>query len=539
VSQAKRSKVLARERWRRQVARLIGLDVSVYWASGGHFVQSLGATSVAEHLLRGNEITFDVHEARELGEQFVTMEAEAEVFADWTRDRGLGPENRERGTFVSVETDADWTEPEPHRHVGVPRRGGWPGKLAREYGWECCSSCEGKGRCRSVDCSVCNGRCGRWDNTAIDQWYRCEACDGSGQGLARCKDCKGRGRVRKHGVSLGFANGKTLARLGRRLLTAIEGQPSECQSCIGENTTIESAIEAVRRIVRERYSSTRVPSETITIAIHRKTYELLSMTRAREWMGGDHPWLAVLSAVHRVKFEIVECKVCCGTGHNLRGRLPASEVSIQTRARVADGVRAIGSRADYEQIAVRQWWTALSRSPSWGPFGEATRVVPRNEHRQPETDEGPNGVMLRDQSRGVQRFVDAVVPRTWTPDAHVRAWMFTRLPRWQRGEHRHTVQQRQRMRRLPGMSFDMEIVDDVIRRGTSTIPIRDAVLAVPSVVQCNVFVDQRQHEIEVFVEGGTDQDIAAALLEYTSALTRLRGTSLVYVDGQPVRFSRP
>jgi len=178
MSQASRSKVRARARHREQVARLIG-------QAGAWCITPPGPVSAAGSMrLAKRETFFDVAAARELGERMVSdgeaLALERVPFVGWCMSRGLGPDNRERGAFVSVDDDCQWISheewdrrgnPQPAigfaGEVGIPLRGGFPGKLARE-------------------------------------WQR----------------MGGRRNV---------AHGAELRRMGQRLLDAIAGQPNECQ----------------------------------------------------------------------------------------------------------------------------------------------------------------------------------------------------------------------------------------------------------------------------------------------------------------------
>lgn len=143
-------------------------------------------------------LLFDVHAARAYGERLLAMADEYEVFADWTRARGRGPED-----FIN---------------------GRWPGPMAREY----------TRYLRSCDASVATNK-------------------------------------------VGFANGKIMAKLGRRLLSALEGQPSECQTCEGHG-------------------------------------------QLDGFVDGEFAYGAPL-----------ECQSCQGTGHNLSGTLPPMTLDFTAR----------------------------------------------------------------------------------------------------------------------------------------------------------------------------------------------------------------
>jgi hypothetical protein len=140
---------------------------------------------------------FDVSLVRAYCERLVAegerLAMERVVFVDWTRAQGKGPENRERGAFVQFSPGVEATLVREWRSVF--KNGGWPGPLAREYGWE-----------------------------------RCKACGGSGSEVDPpsfvhpCSTCKGRGRTRKPGIPPGFANGDSIARTAKRLLDTLDGR---------------------------------------------------------------------------------------------------------------------------------------------------------------------------------------------------------------------------------------------------------------------------------------------------------------------------
>lgn len=280
------------ERHREQVARLVALVLTEDWSP---VTRPLRVGDLVPSILGGSH--FDIAAVRAYGEWLITegerLELERAVFADWTRTQGKGPENRERGAFVSVETDADWVtrddwehgrlpadldeermaflrsvfdratpNPKPEDAAAIAKRGGWPGPLAREWGTVRCEACEGRGRTRGCE------RCVHGiapdvdaDGRELAGGERCRSCP-------RCKPCKGRGYVKHPKREAAAANGGAhLIRMGQRLLEAIEGQPSECQACHG---------------LGERY---------------------------------------VVHAPDDIDSH--ECPDCHGTGHNLAGALPA------------------------------------------------------------------------------------------------------------------------------------------------------------------------------------------------------------------------
>lgn len=266
-------------------------------------------------------VDFDVHAAREYARRLIAegerLELEREVFADWTRERGAGPESYEV-----------WCGD-----------GGWPGVWAAEY-------------------------------------------ERRGLGPARAAN-----------------GGAHLIRRGRRLLAALEGQPSECQSRCRDG---------------------------------------------RDWSQNT-------------------CMTCRGTGHNLAGALPAVVDSEASVWRAADSYDASLRRQNPRggitdrQREILQRAQASGRWPDGaaGPVFRTTltsgrdvvrhgaRVGFRGQHRREAMTEP-------DQERGAS-ITRQLWARAWGGYAsHVMAWQFMRtVPRWRRGELLHAEQRRAREERRP------------------------------------------------------------------------------------------
>ena len=345
MSQASRSKVRARARHREQVARLIG-------QAGAWCITPPGPVSAAGSMrLAKRETFFDVAAARELGERMVSdgeaLALERVPFVGWCMSRGLGPDNRERGAFVSVDDDCQWISheewdrrgnPQPAigfaGEVGIPLRGGFPGKLARE-------------------------------------WQR----------------MGGRRNV---------AHGADLRRMGQRLLDAIAGQPSRCQTCDGDGWRT---------------------------------------TMVEAWGGFSAP-------------EDEPCPDCHGTGHNLAGVLPGLEWSAQIRRKTGDALWANWGTGK----PCAGWISGMPYS-TWD-----TRTVPRGEHRDgvDASDWHPCGARVS-RGRMVDRLAHGqrdglASPIHWRlriqgpvgPDGAEPVLLTRRdlLPRWRRGELRHAGHRR-------------------------------------------------------------------------------------------------
>jgi hypothetical protein len=143
--------------------------------------------------------------------------------------------------------------------------------------------------------------------------------------------CKGRGRVRKPGITPGFAAGPGVARTAQRLLDTLEGrcpwapgaeaQPGECPTCCGpmtpNGTTFATADGGV---------VTKRPGHRVGFV----TQEGL-MVLGRDGQGRQ----AQLGEA-----TITTCSDCRGSGHNLGGVLPPIEWGGESEYR--DGIRVGG-----------------------------------------------------------------------------------------------------------------------------------------------------------------------------------------------------
>jgi hypothetical protein len=441
VSQSKRSHVQARTRWREQAARLVARFLpgarfdGDRWVvpcgyCGGHGVVNgysndvqdcpaecfQGMTDASVVVLHGGK--FDVALVRAHCERLIAeakrRAADRVVFEDWTRWRGKGPDNREHGAFN--------TNPPLDRGLHVSIRGGWPGRLAREFGWERCSGCVGKGLTRSSnhDCRACSGRGGRWDTESIDQWYPCGPCDGSGNGLVRCADCNGRARTRKAGITPGFAVGPGIARTAQRLLDTLEGrcswspeakvQSGTCGSCRGSRFMLEG----VRRAVID------------------------SMTASALQRYPDLPVREALDLENRVAG--LACNDCRGTGHNLAGVLPPVEPPAAEHRKVHDSAGSARFEDHPEAWTFgRDYEGTLLTSQREHGGCACTRSVPRGQHRS--NDDLGTGFAVGQGSTLDER----ITAKGWQPSPWWRPFGMSdsrSAPRWRRGELRHA----QRMR---------------------------------------------------------------------------------------------
>ena len=134
------------------------------------------------------------------------------------------------------------------------------------------------------------------------------------------------------------------------------------------------------------------------------------------------------------------CLDCRGTGHNLRGVLPAVECSAQLRARAADSARhGAGAHVANGQVHAAPWWLPFARRDDWGPWHRPTRVVPRGEHRETGARSAEHNLDQRISERmwdvwGDDWHLVPLPPGHSGPRRRVRK---TATPRWRRGELRH------------------------------------------------------------------------------------------------------
>ncbi len=244
----------------------------------------------------------------------------------------------------------------------------------------------------------------------------CKACGGVGgsEEADDCDACAGSGRARD-------PHSEGRRRGARRLLDALEGQPSECPGLdAGEYDELSEFV-----IINDARS------------------------RAVPCVGG---WLdpSVIFAAAR------RCPRCQGTGHNLRGTLPALEWSPAVRRKARDAVAA----HDFRKSPFQRGWLgivldgeldsdwALSR---WLSRDEKavrdarTRVCPRGEHRdcwQRVHSDPRDPTKDRDLDRRVEARMryDLITDRKRhaKPPPGVCTWSWdhatSRLPRWRRGE---------------------------------------------------------------------------------------------------------
>jgi len=223
--QAKRSRVRALTRWRRQACKLIAKACPEI---GDAMIVPQPHRTPAEHAILGFDAWFDVGAARAFARRLIAMGDEQAVFEDWCRDRGLGPENDDYyafrrcsdcGSTGDDEGCGAWFDCEDDA------RGGWPGPLAQRYAsvMARCSCAHGCEVCRDARSrftqapmgrslarqgqrllDMLDGRCA-WAPSAPRQPDECPSKHGyvSATGIyyrtshttpEPCPDCRGTGR---------------------------------------------------------------------------------------------------------------------------------------------------------------------------------------------------------------------------------------------------------------------------------------------------------------------------------------------------------
>jgi len=370
-----KSKTRAAERHRRAVAVELLSAGCVRWtrADMPHVPECSGHVGLL--LSADHQVAIDVHAAREHAKTLVALADEQAVFEDWTRAKGLGPENREPGAFDPC-TGCVWCAGMEGRCLIGERDGGWPGKLAREW-----------------------------------------------PGDSRAP------------------MGRSLARLGQRILDMLEGQPSTCQGCSGRGT---------------------------------KDSGPLSFDRLMD--GTSLSWEAMFPG---------PCEDCHGTGHNLAGKLPAQEWSPavwrrKCEMRDADaGLRANVYQPQWLDRIVgstnREFATVtenrvhgvgfkrlahVERQVAAGTFEPGlmsltlrrteTRVCPRGEHRASEGERAWGFTGMRAEhdiggyKAGERVRVRGYGKGRWRPRTTHDKPVHACTPRWRRGEIEHAHQQRGR-----------------------------------------------------------------------------------------------
>jgi hypothetical protein len=329
-----------------------------------------------------------------------------------------------------IEDGAAFETPHPLR---FPQAGGWPGPLASEYGWERCKECKGNGyeeKQHGVTRAIAHA------TFALEGWEQTGGTFPTDDGeeptevwSRRCTACKGRGFTRKHGIPPGVANGKAIAHLGRLLLEALEGQPSDCLGCDGIGETGPGlAITPHTRI-----SVVAVPGLTI--------------------IGEDgQPREAAVGESIRGR-----CPTCRGTGHNLTGVLPKITWSTAVAVVVADSQRTPSARDDRS----RSEWTRrlydedrdlsdlVDTIPIPGEHarfgGPATRVVDRGKHREYADSLYCGPEFLVTMPAADRPSLDERISARPHREHERREWL--QLPRWRRGEIEHAEARLFRTRR--------------------------------------------------------------------------------------------
>jgi hypothetical protein len=378
-----------RERWREQAARLVALALTEDWHPT---TRGLMVSQSTRDLLHG--MHFNVARVRAYCERLIAegerLAEERVLFMDWTRTQGrLGV------TLADGLSMSQGLGPE-NRERGAFRRD--PCEDCGERFEPGCRRCDGVGHPR-----------GGWPGSLAREWgtVRCEACEGKhpcerDESLGcqhhrdgshfpeckalRCKPCKGRGYVPRPGASRSAAAGPGLARTARRLLDTLDGR------CPWAPSAGKQASEC-QECDGHGSEPTRPPTT---------------------------------------------CEACHGTGHNLSGALPAVEWSPALLRKLEDMREGDGlpEASDWVDRLIAAGGEALSSARvAWSERHPQTRVVPRGEH-------------VRSWILVLNRTTTRILPDDDDHAAHVHTWLLRReLPRWRRGELKHSEQRRERARR--------------------------------------------------------------------------------------------
>lgn len=240
------------------------------------------------------------------------------------------------------------------------------------------------------------------------------------------------------------------ARLGHRLLSALEGQPSECQRPYCEFGVTQDDDGYVRARPGKGYVRCETPAPAGVPS---------------DDFGADHDGADV---------RLIRCPTCRGTGHNLSGVLPPVVDSEAAIATVADALAVefldpFGGRVglcDWQREVYnrnRERVEALARADENG--NPRTRVVPRGEHRTGDDPNEPPGAitgiradidtqgyeagdMVRVRGYGYGRWAPRSTQRlrrsSYAAQADGKGSPESLMPRWRRGELLHAEQRRER-----------------------------------------------------------------------------------------------
>lgn len=451
------SKGKAQRPWkvREQVARELAANIFEYgiergdrWACVAYDVTAgYGATpeeargeclrKLRNFLLSGED--FNVHAAREHARALVALADEQTAFEYWARGRGKGPENREPGAFMGITKHTvfawlpdDGTFNYDNGCADGTRQGGLDvyykheklGRLAKDAGPEALAELVTNLRAHGFEPVIPGG----WPGNLAREWAR-------------------------QGGDRRAPMGRSLARLGRRILAALEGQPSKCQACGGNPETqlhrelTKYVAGQVSRKVMLTHEHANLMAYQMGLICHHHGFE--AQVRPEVDFATGHVQL------HGIPQAALVCPDCQGTGHNLAGYLPEPEVSPQLRRKRADqGMDADGVRSTSDtwlDTELGQW------APGWGLFRVApsrcaqvhtpddlergekglthrTRVTPRGEHRH--TGAWPSAAEAhRRAPKGSEQRRDAldrlISERLW--DCYSSPDFGLHWPRWRRG----------------------------------------------------------------------------------------------------------
>ncbi len=332
MSQASKSHVQSRIRWREQAARIIARDPAHF---GVHLVGvSAGCDDDVQGLLDG-DLAFDVARVRAHADRMIFGGERASetwaVFVDWCRDQGLGPESCRSGWPGDL--TAAWARG-PGRvecpscdNPGTRTLSSWRACVTEAEAQQAASEWQAEGHVPEVEANP-DSNTYPWRVTAV-RHVPCDACDGAGL-VEGPRPQPGDAQIR----------------MGRRLLAAIDGQPNSCQHCIGLPQAPPEGHTYLRR---------GTPATSGVYYVH----SLQCPCGASE-----NETMVVRS----------DCAHCHGTSNNLDGFLPPARWPAAVYRKVSDSA---GHNTENRASWCSDLADELGPHPSlWGPTRVAHRAAP-------------------------------------------------------------------------------------------------------------------------------------------------------------------
>jgi hypothetical protein len=363
-------------RWREQVARLLADAGLLMHANGVR--AAAGQRGLAAMLCEPDAvIRFDVHAARELALSMVSMADEQAVFEDWCESLGW------MANPLVFGSECPECQPRPAVERTLPS------------GAMVVAACS---RCAMYPLGPRTGIVpGGWPGKLAQQW--------PGKPSA--------------------AMGRSIARVGQRLLDTLDGrcpwapnaapQPSKCGSCLGLGTLPAPPSDSDGLAVDILPDGDDVAAfQDLAQGEDSGSDEDLGVSDdASEWGSHTHSRRA-----------LQRCPDCRGTGHNLRGYLPAIEWPACASRPVAELLNEFASSTPFHPDRVREAYEALVPGP----------------HRDPGINAHPR-VLLTREPEGRPSLDERITARAALDYAWWTEHPTDRLPSWRRGEIRHARRQ--------------------------------------------------------------------------------------------------